>query len=131
MATPNQSRPPSAARSLRAVQPEDERLSRRCLPDRVRVRRQLVADRGSNQVGSVGIEALADQQVDLPEIDVAHVDRDLLRIGPRSRVSVHFHLFSIHVDGVWNILWRPNHRNTIAASEIIRRFQSDIQQGET
>jgi len=43
--------------------------------------RQLIADRGTNEVGAIGIEAVADQKVDRPEVDEPEVDRELLAIG--------------------------------------------------
>jgi hypothetical protein len=39
---------------------------------------ELVADRRADEVGAVLVEALPHQQVDLPQIYRAHVDRDLL-----------------------------------------------------
>jgi hypothetical protein len=49
--------------------------------DDVGVNGQLVADSGSYQVGSIGIEPLLYQQIDLPQIDHAEVDRELLRLA--------------------------------------------------
>src|SRR4051794_3379989 len=41
----------------------------------------LVADGGADEVGAVGAEALLHQKVDMAEIDVAEVDRDLLGVA--------------------------------------------------
>src|SRR6476659_6271573 len=43
--------------------------------------RKPVADRGPNEVGAVGIEAFLDQQIDVAEVDVTQVDRDLFRLA--------------------------------------------------
>src|SRR5579883_60034 len=77
---------PGVARRLEvrtAVVPqaEIEALSRRGALDHVAVALELVADRGANEIGPVGIEALAHQQIDLAEVDVADVDRDLLAVA--------------------------------------------------
>ncbi len=39
---------------------------------------QLVADRGADQVGAVGVEALLHQEIDLTQVDDAQVDRQFL-----------------------------------------------------
>ena len=48
------------------------------LPEDICVLGQLVAHGRADQVRSIGIEALLHQEVDLAEVDDAHVDRHLL-----------------------------------------------------
>jgi hypothetical protein len=43
--------------------------------------RKPVTDRGPNEVGAIGIEALLHQQIDVAEVDVPQVDRDLFRLA--------------------------------------------------
>jgi hypothetical protein len=38
----------------------------------------LVANRGADQIGPIGVKAFAHQQVDMAKIDIAQVDGDLL-----------------------------------------------------
>src|SRR6202020_2681762 len=61
-------------------QTEVETLADRRLPDHVGVAFELIADCGSNEVGPVRVKALLNHKVDLPEIDVAEIDRDLLAV---------------------------------------------------
>ena len=42
---------------------------------------KLVANRRANEVGSVGIKALLHQQIDMAEVYVTEVDRDLFRFA--------------------------------------------------
>ena len=51
------------------------------LLDRLGVRGDLVADGGADQVRAIGVEAFLHEEVDLAEVDEAHVDRDLLVDG--------------------------------------------------
>ena len=64
-----------------APETEFERAPHDRLLDRVRVGGELVADRGANEVGAIGIEAFAHQEIDMAEIDEAEVDRDLLALA--------------------------------------------------
>ena len=41
----------------------------------------LVADRRSDEVASVGIDPFRDEQVDMAEIDETEIDRDLLALA--------------------------------------------------
>jgi hypothetical protein len=41
---------------------------------------ELIADGGANEVGSIGVEALLDHEIDLPEVHVTEIDRNLLAI---------------------------------------------------
>jgi hypothetical protein len=55
------------------------------LPDHVGVAFELIADCGPNEIGSVRVEAVVYHQVDLAEVDVAEIDRNLLAVtGPWS-----------------------------------------------
>ena len=60
------------------LQTEDECLARDDLADRVGMGRDLIADRGPDEVGAIAVETLRDQQVDLTQVDETEVDRDLL-----------------------------------------------------
>ena len=82
------------------------------LPDRgpldhVDMAFELVADCGSNEVGPVRVEAFLHHQVDVAEVDIAEVDRDLLGVArPWSQfmyVSGHplYHPYTICMDGIW------------------------------
>src|SRR6266581_3662140 len=61
-------------------QTEVQTLADRGLPDHVGVAFELIADCGSNEIGSVRVKALMYHQVDLAEVDVAEIDRDLLAV---------------------------------------------------
>ena len=68
-----------------------ELASRDGLLHRIGVTIELRADRRSDEVGPVGIESLADQQVDVAQIDVSQVDRELFAVrGPKRRLFSHF-----------------------------------------
>src|ERR671911_1160275 len=54
---------------------------------RVGMSLELVTDRGADKVGPVRIESLLHHQVDVAEVDIAEVDRDLLGVaGPSSQL---------------------------------------------
>ena len=42
---------------------------------------ELVADCGSDEVGTVGVEFFRHQEVDVAQVDITQVDRDLLRVA--------------------------------------------------
>src|SRR5512141_1131627 len=70
--------------------------------------RKPVADSGPNEVGKVGIEAFLHQQIDVAEVDVTKVDRDLFRLArfvaePMNlcRHCVLHHLSGWYMDGRW------------------------------
>src|SRR3954471_946027 len=75
------------------------------LPQRVFVPVELVADRGSDEVGAVGVECLLNEEVYLTEIDVSEVDGDLLAIpdlGPQLPYVAHCrHPATIQLDGTY------------------------------
>ena len=65
---------------------EIEGLARHRLADRVGVPVELVVDGGANEIRPVGVEAVLHHQVDMAEIDIAEIDRDLFavrRSGPQ------------------------------------------------
>ena len=53
-----------------------------------RARGELGADRGTNEVGAVGVEAFLHQQIDLPQVDEAQIDRDLLGLLYLSHLTI-------------------------------------------
>src|SRR6202040_1919667 len=61
-------------------QTEVQTLADRRLLDHVGVAFELIADCGSNEIGPVRVETLLHHEVNLPEVDVAEVDRDLLAV---------------------------------------------------
>ena len=64
---------------------------------------ELVADGRADEIGAVGVEALPHQQIDMAEVDIAEIDRDLLAIavfGPKFLyVSDHVRPSLYHPDG--------------------------------
>jgi hypothetical protein len=87
---PAQARKANARRCWNWFKTEHQRLAGHRLLQRVGMSRELVADRGANEVAAVGIEAFLHQQIDLPEVDVAEVEGDLLvdrSRGGRQRAS--------------------------------------------
>src|SRR6185312_7462683 len=80
-----------------AVMPQAEvqRLSRYRLTYHVGVAVELVANGGADEVGPVGVESLLHHEVDMAEVHVAKVDRDLLAVGgPGSQVLHVAHHFT-------------------------------------
>jgi hypothetical protein len=51
------------------------------LLDGIRMSGELVADRRSDEVGAIGVEALVHQQIDMAKVDESDVDCDFLRNG--------------------------------------------------
>ena len=64
-----------------STQTKVELVSSNGLLDGVVVAIELIADRGPDEVGAIGIKALMHQEVYVAEIDIAEIDRDLLAIG--------------------------------------------------
>ena len=62
-------------------QPEVQALSGRALPDDICMALELVPDRRPDEIGPVRIETFLHHEIDVTEIDIAKVDRDLLGIG--------------------------------------------------
>jgi hypothetical protein len=68
-------------------QAEIQALSGRGLFNDLGMAFELVANCGSNEVGSVGVKALLNHQIDMAEVDEPEVDRDLFTvIGPGSQL---------------------------------------------
>jgi hypothetical protein len=55
-------------------------LADRGLLDHVGVAFELIADCGSNEIGPVRVKALLHHEIDLPEVNVTEIDRDLLAV---------------------------------------------------
>src|SRR5947209_8761249 len=58
-----------------------EVFAHRGLLDHVGVALELVADGGPDEIGPVRVETILDHQIDVPEIDIAEIDGDLLAVG--------------------------------------------------
>src|SRR4029077_5472555 len=61
--------------------PEVQALSGRALPDDLCMALELVPDGGPDENGPVRIEPFLHHEIDVTEIDIAKVDRDLLGIA--------------------------------------------------
>ena len=66
---------------IAASRAEIEPAAAHRLLDRGVVAIELVADGGPDEIGAIGIESLRHQEVDLPQIDIAQVDGDLLAVA--------------------------------------------------
>ena len=66
---------------IKCAEREFEAVARLRRVDRVAFGGKLVSDRGANEIGAVGVEPFAHEQVDAPQVDMADVDRDLLGLG--------------------------------------------------
>jgi hypothetical protein len=94
---------------LPAVVPQTEiqALSGRRLFDGLGVAFELVADCGSNEVGSVRVKTLLNHQIDMAEIDEPEIDRDLFTFTGLGSQWVHIidhayhHPYTIRMDGIW------------------------------
>src|SRR5690606_16470795 len=82
-----------------------ERPTRHGLPDHVRMQRELVAKRGSDEVRAVRIEAFLDQEVDVAEIDHPDIDRHLLRLA-RAWPVFDCRAAALHAIP-WDSIWTP------------------------
>ena len=58
-----------------------QRMPHDRFPDLLAMGRELIADRRANEIRAVRIKALLHQQVDMAEVDVAEIDRDLLGVA--------------------------------------------------
>src|SRR3954469_11238842 len=85
------------------AQAQIEALPRHRAIDHGGVPFKLVADRGADEVGAVGVEPLPHQQVDVAEVHVAQVDRDLLAVAGLGAelVNVVCHLRTILLPSIW------------------------------
>src|ERR671913_275003 len=102
------------------LQPEHQRLARHRLPDLLGVRGELVADGRSDEVRPIGLEALLNQQVYLPQIHKPEVDRDLLRLthagAPLSILPSNIYIPSTRMVSQKDALWS----RVISVGEFIR-----------
>jgi hypothetical protein len=78
------------------------------LPDGTVVPIKLDSNGRPDEVGSVGVEALLDEKVDMAQIDIAEVDRDLLAICSLRPKFMHIvchghHPHTISMDGRWQV----------------------------
>jgi hypothetical protein len=62
-------------------QTEDQALSGRGSPDDVRVAFELIPDGRPDEIRPIRLEPFLHHEIDLTEIDIAKVDRDLLGVG--------------------------------------------------
>jgi hypothetical protein len=68
--------------------------------------RKPVADRGPNEVGTVGIEAFLHKQIDVAEVDVTKIDRDLFRLARSDAEPMNLgghYVSTICLDGIWMV----------------------------
>src|ERR1700731_481493 len=84
---PDIEHPPARARGFKifpAVVPKSQvqALSRGGLLDHLGMPVELIADCRANEIGPIRIESLLDHQVDVAEVDIAEIDRDLLGLAP-------------------------------------------------
>src|SRR5947209_1399955 len=95
---------------LTAVVPQSEvqALSGRGLLRDIGVPVELIADCGADEIAPIRVESFLDHQVDMPEVDVAEVDRDLFGVAAlwakfmHSCCHVH-HPNAIQLDGTWQV----------------------------
>jgi hypothetical protein len=70
---------------------------------------ELIANCGSNEIGPVRVETLLHHQIDLPEVNVTEIDRDLLAVSRFGAKLMHirnhaFHPATISWDGIWMVM---------------------------
>ncbi len=89
-----------------AVMPQTkiELASRDGLLHRIGVTIELGSDRRTDEVGTIGVETLPDEKIDVPQIDEANVDRELFTIDGSgwdfiSHLSSIYHLPRGYMDG--------------------------------
>src|SRR3990170_1857783 len=83
-----------------------QRMPHDRFPDLLAMSRKLIADRRANEVRAVGIKAFLHQQIDVAEVDVTQVDRDLFGFARSIAEPVNFgghrpilHLYRWYMDG--------------------------------
>ena len=71
--------------------------------DLIAVDAELVADRGADEIAAVRVKAFLHEKIDMPEVDIAEIDRDFLALASSVAEPVYFshHPFSICLDGIW------------------------------
>jgi hypothetical protein len=79
------------------------------MPDHVGVAFELIADCGSNEIGPVRVETLLHHEVDLPEVDVTEIDRDLLAVGLWAELMYLGHNIAIRYPSVWMVYGWESH----------------------
>src|SRR5688572_25188998 len=84
-----------------ALQAEHHLAARNAFLQDLAMRKKLISDRGADEVGSVRVKPVLDQEIDLPEVDEPQVDRDLLRL------SALRHPCTSHVPSSWMVRMRP------------------------
>lgn len=87
---------------------------------------KLIADRGSDEVGTICVKRFRNQQIDVAEVDISQVDRDLLGVLWLSihlvKHSGHFNSpCSIPLDGIW-MVHRKFKREMIMSRAIEKRM---------
>ena len=90
-------------------QTEVQTLANRGMPDHVGVAFELIADCGSNEIGPVRVETLLHHEVDLPEVDVTEIDRDLLAVGLWAELMYLGHNIAIRYPSVWMVYGWESH----------------------
>jgi hypothetical protein len=76
------------------------------LPDNVGMPFELMANCGSNEISPVRVKALLHHEVDLAEVNVTEIDRDLLAVSRFWAELMHIrdhalHPYTIYWDGIW------------------------------
>ena len=88
------------------AQAQVELVSLDGFPDGVVMPIKLVSNGCPDEVGPVGVEALLDEEIDMAEVNIAEVDRDLFAIGSLRSKFVYVgrhsrHPITICMDGKW------------------------------
>jgi hypothetical protein len=78
------------------------------LLDNVGVPFELIANCGSNEIGPVGVKALLHHEIDLTEVNVTEIDRDLLAVSGFWAKLMHIRNHALHpgticLDGIWMV----------------------------
>ena len=71
---------------------------------------ELVSNGRPDEVSPVGVEAVLDEEIDMAEVDIAKVDRDLLAIRSlRSKFAYVIAIVAILLPSAWMVFgwWRP------------------------
>jgi hypothetical protein len=68
-------------RPVVVAQPEVEALARGGALQHLGVALELVPDGGADEVAAIGVEAVLDEQVDMAEIDITEIERELLALA--------------------------------------------------
>src|SRR6266480_7192634 len=68
---------------------QHQRLAAYGLSDRFSMRREMISNRGANEIRAVGIETFLDEKIDLAEIYEAKIDRNFLGVQRSCRGRCH------------------------------------------